>query len=125
MKHSREDYNGRIVDTAGLIPEDEPVFIIRGQDRFAPNVLLFYATCIANENPDIANKVSMHAMEMLMWQNANGRKTPDLPYQKQNTKDDWPTQSTMETVKNLQFRYSPNKTEVSAEIETKVEEKEN
>ncbi len=32
MKHARDDYN-RIQDPAGLIPEDEPVFLIRGQDK--------------------------------------------------------------------------------------------
>ena len=32
MRHAREDYN-RIQDPEGLIPEDEPVFLIRGQDQ--------------------------------------------------------------------------------------------
>lgn len=32
MKHARPDYD-RIQDPASLIPEDEPVFLIRGQDR--------------------------------------------------------------------------------------------
>lgn len=31
MKHAREDYN-RIQDPAGLIPDGEPVFLIRGKD---------------------------------------------------------------------------------------------
>ena len=35
MKHARPDYNDRIVDTAGLIPDDEPVMLFRGQDRLA------------------------------------------------------------------------------------------
>jgi hypothetical protein len=30
MKHARDDYN-RIQDPAGLIPEDEPVFLLRAQ----------------------------------------------------------------------------------------------
>ena len=29
MKHARDDYN-RIQDPAGKIPEDEPVFLLRG-----------------------------------------------------------------------------------------------
>jgi hypothetical protein len=32
MIHARIDYTERIQDSAGLIPEDEPVFLIRGQD---------------------------------------------------------------------------------------------
>jgi len=31
MKHEREDYS-RIQDSGGLIPEDEPVFLLRAQD---------------------------------------------------------------------------------------------
>ncbi len=31
MKHARADYD-RIQDPDGLIPDDEPVFLIRGQD---------------------------------------------------------------------------------------------
>lgn len=34
MKHARPDYD-RIQDPAGIIPEDEPVFLLRGQDRYA------------------------------------------------------------------------------------------
>ena len=34
MLHARADYN-RIQDPAGLIPEDEPVFLLRAQDRTA------------------------------------------------------------------------------------------
>lgn len=40
MLHARSDYN-RIQDPSGKIPEDEPVFIVRGQDKCAP------ATCRA------------------------------------------------------------------------------
>lgn len=35
MKHARPDYTERIQDSAGLIPDDEPVLLIRGQDRAA------------------------------------------------------------------------------------------
>jgi hypothetical protein len=35
MRHARADYD-RIQDPDGLIPQDEPVFLIRGQDRAAP-----------------------------------------------------------------------------------------
>jgi len=42
MKHARSDYDP-IQDPRGLIPEDEPVFLIRGQDQFAVATLQFYA----------------------------------------------------------------------------------
>jgi len=35
MKFTREDYNQRIIDKAGKIPEDEPVFLLRAQDVHA------------------------------------------------------------------------------------------
>lgn len=35
MKHARTDYDERIQDAAGLIPDDEPVLLIRGQDACA------------------------------------------------------------------------------------------
>ena len=48
MKHAREDYN-RIQDPSGLIPEAEPVFLLRGQDELAAPTLRYYADlCIAN-----------------------------------------------------------------------------
>lgn len=42
MRHARADYDP-IQDPRGLIPEDEPVFLIRGQDQFAAATLEFYA----------------------------------------------------------------------------------
>lgn len=42
MKHARPDYN-RIQDPAGLIPEDEPVFLLRGQDVLAPSLVKDWA----------------------------------------------------------------------------------
>jgi hypothetical protein len=45
MKHARYDYD-RIQDPAGLIPDDEPVFLIRGQDQFAIQTLEHYAELV-------------------------------------------------------------------------------
>lgn len=42
MKHAREDYN-RIKDPAGLIPQEEPVFVLRAQDRIASAVVRYWA----------------------------------------------------------------------------------
>lgn len=44
MRHGRPDWNKRIVDLAGQIPEDEPVFLIRGQDRTAVFAVTAYVS---------------------------------------------------------------------------------
>lgn len=49
MKHAREDYN-RIQDPDGLIPEDEPVFLLRAQDQTAAQIVRLWAAAQRN-NP--------------------------------------------------------------------------
>lgn len=53
MKHAREDYNKRIVDLENLIPEDEPVFLLRGQDEFAARAVEFYADSLSEERAQL------------------------------------------------------------------------
>ena len=76
MKHSREDYNERIQDSAGLIPEDEPVFLLRAQDKFAANVMEYYAYVSRKECPELSQTVTKHAELFEQWP---VKKTPDLP----------------------------------------------
>jgi hypothetical protein len=79
MKHARADYD-RLQDPAGLIPEDEPVFLVRGQDVAGP------ATCRAwadeaerlGAKPDIVARVRQHAEAMEDWQQTQAFKVPDL-----------------------------------------------
>lgn len=81
MKHAREDYN-RIQDPAGLIPEDEPVFLVRGQDTLAPLLLRLYAEqyrALPGADPQLARLVWDQANEMALWQANHGRKVADLP----------------------------------------------
>lgn len=80
MRHARDDYN-RIQDPSVKIPEDEPVFLIRGQDLAGPDTLrewcrLAHKFGAGNE---IINKVLDHARAMEEWQRVVARKTPDLP----------------------------------------------
>lgn len=78
MKHARPDYN-RIQDPAGLIPEDEPVFLLRAQDRHAAKTLRWYAEEVAwcNGGPnELARIVRVHAKLMDEWPK---KKEPDLP----------------------------------------------
>lgn len=78
MKHARSDYD-RIQDPLGKIPEDEPVFLLRGQDQFAPTLLLAWATMLRLKSGDItmARMVEDHAQKMIEWQK-NKVKIPDL-----------------------------------------------
>lgn len=76
MKHARDDYN-RIQDPAGLIPEDEPVFLLRGQDRFAAEVIRHYAWMVENNGGDkrIVDATRKQADAMDAWIK---HKSPDM-----------------------------------------------
>lgn len=84
MKHAREDYD-RIQDPAGLIPKDEPVFLIRAQDPFGPPTLEYYAQQLhqqARTGADhaFARLVERQAAMMRDWQQIKARKDfPDAP----------------------------------------------
>ena len=76
MIHAREDYN-RIQDPAGLIPADEPVFLLRAQDKLACFAVAYYAEmCKQNQAPEVAAKAQTHADRMAAWPK---KKVPDLP----------------------------------------------
>jgi len=81
MIHAREDYDDRIQDSARLIPEKEPVFLLRGQDALAPSLLLDWASRMRSlgGDPKMADLVRNQAHRMIIWQNENGVKIPDLP----------------------------------------------
>jgi hypothetical protein len=88
MKHAREDYNNRIVDLQNKIPEDEPVFILRGQDKLAPALLLEWAKQLRlnGGDPKMARIAEDHAQDMIKWQKERGSKIPDL-YQDSQEKE--------------------------------------
>jgi hypothetical protein len=77
MKHAREDYN-RIQDPAGLIPEDEPVFLLRAQDKHAARILRWYAAMVEHDKGDrrLIALVHEQAAAMDAWPK---HKAPDLP----------------------------------------------
>ena len=79
MKHAREDYN-RFQDPLNKIPEDEPVFLIRGQDIVGPDVLRHYASLAMNNGADkvLVNAVLEHAKAMEEWQIKHKWKIPDM-----------------------------------------------
>jgi hypothetical protein len=77
MKHARADYD-RIQDPAGLIPDDEPVFLIRGCDAVAVETVRFWATVAAamGAAPEIVEAARKQADLMEAWP---VHKVPDMP----------------------------------------------
>lgn len=80
MRHAREDHN-RIQDPAGLIPDDEPVFLLRGQDALAPAVVREWAFQAEAEGVDplMVERARQHADRMEAWHVDHGKKIPDMP----------------------------------------------
>ena len=81
MLHARKDYNVRIQDSENLIPEDEPVFLLRGQDKLAPMLLDLY-TAISEENEEcdknIITAVKRQSELMREWQFNEASKFADM-----------------------------------------------
>lgn len=76
MKHGRQDYNERIQDSAGIIPVDEPVFLLRGQDKHAARTVRQYADALesAGADPEHVASIRRQALEMTNWR---PKKNPD------------------------------------------------
>lgn len=69
MIHARKDYN-RIQDPSGIIPEDEPVFLLRAQDKTAAQIVRLWARAQRNNpqgNIDIVKHAERHADLMDAW----------------------------------------------------------
>lgn len=77
MLHARQDYS-RIQDPAGKIPADEPVFLLRGQDRHAAQAVAYYAQLVAEDGgpEDVVVSSMEQAARMSDWPM---KKQPDLP----------------------------------------------
>ena len=78
MIHARNDYNNRVVDLEEKIPEDEPVFLLRGQDIFTETMLNKYANLLeqANGDPKIVKQIRDHVILVRNWKK---KKICDLP----------------------------------------------
>lgn len=85
MLHSRKDYM-RIQDPAGLIPADEPVFLLRAQDAHCIRTLIFYIGCFQNgvvpdsDTKELVDSLQHHVNVVRQWQERNAEKVkyPDL-----------------------------------------------
>lgn len=85
MKHARSDYD-RIQDPQGLIPDGEPVFLLRAQDKHFLPMLERYRTLVerdvdsdTNARLAISESVRQHIDLTTAWQAGNLQKAPDLP----------------------------------------------
>jgi hypothetical protein len=78
MKHAREDYN-RIQDPVGKIPADEPVFLLRAQDKSAPDTVRGWALENLRNGGDVqlSKLAERHADAMEAWQDEHGSKPAD------------------------------------------------
>lgn len=76
MRHARQDYE-RFQDPANLIPEDEPVFLLRGQDNFGWVAVALYAVVVwvGGGNREVARVSLSWAVKMMAWPK---KKLPDL-----------------------------------------------
>lgn len=76
MKHARPDYD-RIQDPAGLIPEDEPVFLFRAQDKHTARVLAYYVRLVEGDGGDqkIVDATLAHIERVEAWPK---KKQPDM-----------------------------------------------
>lgn len=75
MIHSRPDYQ-RIQDPAGKIPDNEPVFLFRAQDKYAPIAVNAWADALESDGGDkvLVSSARAHARKMQEWEN---KKSPD------------------------------------------------
>ena len=69
MKHARPDYD-RIQDPEGKIPKDEPVFLLRAQDRTAVPTLKFWIArneALADGDQKAIKLAKEHVKAMEAW----------------------------------------------------------
>lgn len=78
MKHANPKFN-MVQDPSGRIPDDEPVFLLRGRDLLAPQLVIEWAERFQElgGDPSRAKIARDHAFKMYKWQEEHERKYPD------------------------------------------------
>ncbi len=79
MKHARPDYDVRIQDNEFLIPDDEPVLLIRGQDVLAVPLIASYLDLYDGSDPAVVDQLQVHLDRMIEWQRTHPTKAADVP----------------------------------------------
>lgn len=77
MKHARADYD-HIQDPSDKIPDGEPVFLLRAQDKYFVRMLRYYRQLVEDDMGDkkIIEAVTNHIKLGNDWLT---RKYPDMP----------------------------------------------
>lgn len=80
MRHARTDYD-RIQDPAGLIPANEPVFLIRGQDPVGADAVRAWADLAeaAGTEPRVIDAVRAWAVAMDTYRHLRTHGPADVP----------------------------------------------
>ena len=84
MLHARKDYNFRIQDSDHRIGKDEPVFLLRAQDKHMLPMLEHYLSLLSeddNSNKALTIAVLRHEARVIEWQTHDNTKEPDTPLQ--------------------------------------------
>ena len=69
MIHAHRAYDG-VQDSKGVVPEDEPVFLLRASDPLAVEVVIIWAalaTVREVHSVDKVETVALHASRMQKW----------------------------------------------------------
>lgn len=81
MIHARADY-APIQDPRGLIPEDEPVVLLRGQDVSTVPAMRAWLSDYQDQggdDPALIGAIEEHIVRVLAWQQEHMAKVADLP----------------------------------------------
>lgn len=83
MKHMRIDYDG-IQDSTGKVPDDEPVFLLRGKDPSAAAAVNAWANDVQKRggDPELVASARQWAMQMAYYQMGfwnDGHHVADVP----------------------------------------------
>lgn len=80
MKHARTDY-AEIQDPTGKIPAEEPVFLLRAQDKVSVDTVLHWAKLAENAGAPkvMVIEARIQAGKMFVWQRYHKVKVPDIP----------------------------------------------
>jgi hypothetical protein len=80
MEHARQDYNAIQDSPLGtVINKDEPVFLLRAKDKFAPAIVREWANRIKAHDMALYRHVMIWADKMEQWQKDNKCQIPNTP----------------------------------------------